>query len=43
MELAQSLRDYFSSLKREKQDTEFMPEVDGAILEDSPWLARATV
>lgn len=43
MELAQSLRDYFSSLKREKQDTEFMPEVDDAILEDSPWLARATV
>lgn len=43
MELSQSLRDYFSSLKRDKQDTEFMPEVDGAILEDSPWLARATV
>lgn len=43
MELSQSLRDYFNSLKRDRQDTEFMPEVDGAILEDSPWLARATV
>ncbi|MBD9424739.1 HlyD family type I secretion periplasmic adaptor subunit [Pseudomonas sp. PDM15] len=43
MELTQSLRDYFGSLQRKKQDTEFMPEVDGAILEDSPWLARATV
>ena len=43
MELTQSLRDYFGSLQRQKQDTEFMPEVDGAVLEDSPWLARATV
>ncbi len=43
MELTQSLRDYFGSLRQQKQDTEFMPEVDGAILEDSPWLARATV
>jgi adhesin transport system membrane fusion protein len=43
VELTQSLRDYFGSLQRKKQDTEFMPEVDGAILEDSPWLARATV
>ncbi|MEK1905727.1 MAG: HlyD family type I secretion periplasmic adaptor subunit [Pseudomonas sp.] len=43
MELSQNLRDYFGSLQKQKQDTEFMPEVDGAILEDSPWLARATV
>ena len=43
MDMSQSLRDYFSSLSRQKQDTEFMPEVDGAMLEDSPWLARATV
>lgn len=43
MELTQSLRDYFGSLQKQKQDTEFMPEVEGAILEDSPWLARATV
>lgn len=43
MDLSQSLRDYFGSLNRQKQDTEFMPEVDGAMLEDSPWLARATV
>jgi len=42
MELAQSLRDYFSSL-RQKPDTEFMPEVDGAALEDSPRLARITL
>lgn len=37
------LRNYFSSAKRSKQDTEFMPEVDGAILEDSPWFARITI
>lgn len=43
MELSQSIRDYFGSLQKHKQDTEFMPEVDGAVLEDSPWLARATV
>ncbi|HSC82852.1 MAG TPA: HlyD family type I secretion periplasmic adaptor subunit [Pseudomonas sp.] len=43
MELTQSLRDYFGSLQKQKQDTEFMPEVEGAALEDSPWLARATV
>lgn len=43
MEQSHSLRDYFSSLGRRKPDTEFMPEVDGTILEDSPWLARATV
>ena len=43
MDMSQSLRDYFGSLNRQKQDTEFMPEVDGAILQDSPWLARATV
>ncbi len=43
MELTQSLRDYFGSLQKHKQDTEFMPEVEGAVLEDSPWLARATV
>jgi adhesin transport system membrane fusion protein len=38
-----SLRDYFASLRQRRQDTEFMPEVEGAILEDSPWLTRATV
>ncbi|MFI8748308.1 HlyD family type I secretion periplasmic adaptor subunit [Pseudomonas sp. NPDC077186] len=38
-----SLRDYFGSLRERRQDTEFMPEVEGAILEDSPWLTRATV
>ncbi|MGL4318283.1 MAG: HlyD family type I secretion periplasmic adaptor subunit [Pseudomonas sp.] len=43
MELTQSLREYFGSLQKQKQDTEFMPEVEGAVLEDSPWLARATV
>ncbi|MDG9929664.1 MULTISPECIES: HlyD family type I secretion periplasmic adaptor subunit [unclassified Pseudomonas] len=43
MELTQSLRDYFGGLRQHRQDTEFMPEVDGAVLEDSPWLARATL
>jgi adhesin transport system membrane fusion protein len=38
-----SLHDYFGSLRQRRQDTEFMPEVEGAILEDSPWLTRATV
>jgi adhesin transport system membrane fusion protein len=39
----QSLRSYFASLHQHKQDTEFMPEVDGTILEDSPWFTRITV
>ncbi|MDG1581753.1 HlyD family type I secretion periplasmic adaptor subunit [Pseudomonas sp. GOM6] len=43
MDMSQSLRDYFSSLGKQKPDTEFMPEVDGVMQEDSPWLARATV
>src|SRR5690606_29132456 len=43
MELTQSLRDYFGGLRQHRQDTEFMPEVGGAVLEDSPWLARATL
>jgi len=34
---------YFASLGRRKQDTEFMPEVEGAILEDSPWMSRITI
>lgn len=38
-----SLRDYFGGLRQRRQDTEFMPEVEGAVLEDSPWLTRATV
>lgn len=38
-----SLRSYFASLRQRKQDTDFMPEVDGAILEDSPWFTRITV
>lgn len=43
MEFTQSLREYFGSLRRNRQDLEFMPEVDGTILEDTPWLARTTV
>ncbi|MBD9484681.1 HlyD family type I secretion periplasmic adaptor subunit [Pseudomonas sp. PDM14] len=43
MEFTQSVRDYFGSLRTRRQDTEFMPEVDGVVREDSPWLARATV
>ncbi|TXR32425.1 HlyD family type I secretion periplasmic adaptor subunit [Ectopseudomonas mendocina] len=43
MQATQSLGNYFSSLREKRQDTEFMPEVEGAILEDSPWLSRATI
>lgn len=43
MEFTQSLREYFGSLRRNRQDLEFMPEVDGTILEDTPWMARTTV
>ncbi len=43
MTLKESFRKYFGSLRQHKQDLEFMPEVEGAILEDSPRLARATV
>ncbi len=42
MELSQSLREYATQW-RKKPDTEFMPEVDGALLEDSPTLTRITV
>ena len=38
-----SPRGYFDALRDRRQDTEFMPEVEGAILEDSPWLTRTTV
>jgi adhesin transport system membrane fusion protein len=34
---------FFGKFGRRKQDTEYMPEIQGAILEDSPWLARLTV
>ncbi|MGE8499262.1 MAG: HlyD family type I secretion periplasmic adaptor subunit [Pseudomonas sp.] len=43
MEVRQNIGDYLSSLRGRRQDTEFMPEVDGAIIEDSPWFARITV
>src|SRR5438034_103880 len=43
MQATQSLGNYFSSLREKRQDTEFMPEVEGAILEYSPWLSRATI
>jgi adhesin transport system membrane fusion protein len=43
MHTPQSLGNYFGSLREKRQDTEFMPEVEGAILEDSPWLTRFTV
>ncbi|MFZ2320815.1 MAG: HlyD family type I secretion periplasmic adaptor subunit [Pseudomonas sp.] len=42
MELSQSLREYVTQW-RQKPDNEFMPEVDGTLLEDSPTLARITV
>jgi adhesin transport system membrane fusion protein len=34
---------YLAGIGRSKQDTEFMPELEGAILEDSPRIARFTV
>lgn len=43
MQATQSLGNYFGRLREKRQDTEFMPEVEGAILEDSPWLSRITV
>ena len=43
MHISHSIHNYFASMRQRKQDTEFMPEVDGAILEDSPWFARITV
>ena len=43
MQTSTSIRDYFARMHQRKQDTEFMPEVDGAILEDSPWFTRITV
>ncbi|WP_339487958.1 HlyD family type I secretion periplasmic adaptor subunit [Pseudomonas sp. EL_65y_Pfl2_R95] len=39
----QILSNYFSASKGRKQDTEFMPEIDGAVLEDTPWFARITI
>src|SRR5690606_30746070 len=33
----------FSGANRRRQDVEFMPELQGAILEDTPWAARLTV
>ena len=43
MPFTASLRRYFASLKKQQQDLEFMPEVEGALLEDSPRFARLTV
>ncbi len=43
MPFTDSIRNYFNSLKKHKQDLEFMPEVESAMLEDSPRLARLTV
>lgn len=43
MSFTESIGKYFGSLQKRKQDLDFMPEVEGAILEDSPWLARLTV
>ncbi len=43
MNVSQTLGDYLSSTQRNRQDAEFMPELEGAILEDSPRLTRLTV
>ena len=40
--LLSDLRGY-SGLRRSKGDSEFMPEIQGAILQDSPWIARLMV
>lgn len=34
---------YFPGTARTRQDAEFMPALQGAILEDSPWISRLTV
>lgn len=41
--MSPSIRSYFGGFRQRKQDTEFMPEVDGSVLDDSPWLTRVTV
>lgn len=43
MPVIESLRRYLGSLKQQRQDLDFMPEVEGTLLEDSPRLARLTV
>jgi adhesin transport system membrane fusion protein len=43
MPFRDAIRNYFASLRTQRQDIEFMPEVEGAILEDSPRIARITV
>lgn len=43
MPVIESLRRYLGSLKQRRQDLDFMPEVEGTLLEDSPRLARLTV
>ncbi|MCF7204059.1 HlyD family type I secretion periplasmic adaptor subunit [Pseudomonas oligotrophica] len=34
---------YFARTARTREDTEYMPALQGAILEDSPWMTRLTV
>jgi adhesin transport system membrane fusion protein len=43
MELNPAIRSYLSQFGQNKADTEFMPDVDGSLLEDSPKLTRITV
>ncbi|SFP83170.1 HlyD family type I secretion periplasmic adaptor subunit [Pseudomonas borbori] len=43
MQAHRAILAYFASLGRRKQDTAFMPEVEGVMLEDSPWLSRVTI
>ena len=43
MQLRHAFNDYFSGMRKRRQDTEFMPDVDGTILEDTPRLTRITV
>ncbi|CAE6909943.1 Membrane fusion protein (MFP) family protein [Pseudomonas marincola] len=34
---------YFANQRPNRKDAEFMPEVEGVMLEDSPWLSRVTL
>ncbi len=43
MSMQESIKQYLGGVREHKQDLEFMPEVEGALLEDSPRFARITV
>ncbi len=43
MSMRESIQQYMQGMREHKQDLDFMPEVEGALLEDSPRFARSTV